>query len=360
MMNNTAYSDNKINASEVQRRVQAQLPPKWRVSLDQRGVQRGPDAALTVVSPDGRSTNLLVDIKRRLEPAAVTRVLEQMQSWVVSEDMARPAYLVAAGYLGERTRDRLRERNVNYLDLTGNTYVCLDEPGIYVFTQGASKDPDRASRPTRSLKGVKAGQIVRTLLDVSPPLGVRQIAELADTDPGNVSRLLEMLQREGLIDRSARGGVQEVRWEDLLKAWSQDYSVTGSNRYHSYLDPRGLQNMVSRLRNLPEAKRYAVTGSLAASRIAPVAPPKLGVVYVEDAVAVAGELGLVPAEAGSNVLLVEPKGEFVFERTRVEDGLRYVAPSQAAVDLMTGSGRNPAEADEVIDWMRRNESEWRT
>ncbi|MRR36963.1 hypothetical protein EG829_20335 [bacterium] len=81
---------------------------------------------------------------------------------------------------------------------------------------------------------------------------------------------------------------------------------------------------------------------------------------MDDAVTVAEALGLVPAEAGTNIVLVEPKGDFVFERLRVDDRVRYVAPSQAVVDLLTGSGRNPDEAEELLDWMGRNESVWRT
>ena len=40
-----------------------------------------------------------------------------------------------------------------------------------------------------------------------------------------------------------------------------------------------------------------------------------------------------------------------------EDG---AALSQAAVDLLTGPGRGPAEADELIRWMREHEDAWRS
>jgi hypothetical protein len=105
--------------------------------------------------------------------------------------------------------------------------------------------------------------------------------------------------------------------------------------------------------------RYAVTGSLAAARLAPVAPARLGVAFVEDAAAAADALGLVPAEAGANVMLLEPRGDFVFDRSANDEGVRYVAPSQAVADLLTGTGRNPAEAEELMEWMRRNEDVWR-
>lgn len=361
MMDNTTYPDNTPTPFEVQRRLQEQLPRTWRLDMQQTESQRGPDAVLDLRAPDGRRTTIIVEIKRRLDPVAVPRVLEQMRAWAGRSAMERPleTFLVAASYLSERTRDRLRESDLNYLDLTGNTFVAIDDPAVYIRMQGAAKDPNKAARPMRSLRGAKTGRIVRTLVDVRSPLGVRQIAELVRTDPGNVSRVLELLEREDLVQRSPQGGVQEVDWAELLKAWSRDYSMTGSNRYTTYLDPRGLQNFLSQLRLLPSGMRYAVTGSLAAARLAPVAPARLGVAFVDDAAAAAAALGLMPAEAGANVMLLEPKGDFVFDRSSSDEGVQYVAPSQAVVDLLTGPGRNPAEADELLEWMKRNEDAWR-
>ena len=361
MMNNEANRDNIPSAFSVQARLQEQLPPTWRLDLQQGGSRLGPDAIFSLEAPDGRRTNLIVEIKRSLDPVAVPRVIERFQSWASSFSMdERPAsWLVAAPYLGERTRDRLRKNSLGYVDFTGNTYLQIDEPAVYLSAQGADKNPDRTARPTRSLRGAKAARIVRVLVDFRSPLGVRQIAEIAQTDAGNVSRLLAMLEREDFVRRSPRGGVDSVDWEGLLRRWARDYSLMTSNVYSTYLDPRGLDNFLSRLRSLSSDTRYAISGSLAATRLAPVAPSRLAVAFVDNAAATAAALGLAAAEVGGNVMLLEPKGDFVFERTRIDDGLRYVAPSQAVVDLMTGSGRNPAEAEELLEWMRRDENAWR-
>jgi len=96
---------------------------------------------------------------------------------------------------------------------------------------------------------------------------------------------------------------------------------------------------------------YAISGSLAAARRAPIAPARLGVVYVERLDDAAQALGLLPAETGANVLLVEPFDSVVFERTMLDEGLRYVAPSQIAADLLASSGRGPEEAEALIEWM---------
>jgi hypothetical protein len=129
-----------------------------------------------------------------------------------------------------------------------------------------------------------------------------------------------------------------------------------------FLQPRGLTALLESLRGragLAARVPYAISGSLAAARRAPVAPARLAVVYVERPDPAAAGLGLVPAESGANVLLVRPFDAVMFERTVEEDGLCYVAPSQAAIDLLTSPGRGPEEAEALIEWMQANERQWR-
>ena len=102
-----------------------------------------------------------------------------------------------------------------------------------------------------------------------------------------------------------------------------------------------------------------MTGSLAATTFAPLVSPRLATVWVRDATGAATRLALRPAEAGANVLLMEPADDGVFEGATQRDGVWYAAPSQVAADLLTSTGRSPAEAEELISWMRENEAEWR-
>lgn len=56
----------------------------------------------------------------------------------------------------------------------------------------------------------------------------------------------------------------------------------------------------------------------------------------------------------------EPPFDVVFARSRIGgEGFVIAAPSQVVVDLMTGPGRSPSEAEELLAWMRRNEAMWR-
>jgi hypothetical protein len=74
---------------------------------------------------------------------------------------------------------------------------------------------------------------------------------------------------------------------------------------------------------------------------------------MEDA---AEHLAIRQTGAGANVILVEPFDLVVYER----DGINYAAPSQNAADLLTSAGRGPSEAEELMEWMARNEGACRS
>jgi hypothetical protein len=353
-MRNNAIPDNI--AKRAAEEITARLPQRWRskLTLDVPRGSRRADALLEIRSPDGTRGVIIVEAKRLLEPKDLPAVLAQVR---LDQDKVAGA-VVAAPYLGLQTRERLREEGVGYADLTGNLWVTLDRPGLLIEAAGAEKNPWREERPARSLKGPKAGRIVRALCDFLGPIGVRDLAARAGADPGYVSRVLDLLEREDLVKKEGRGPVLEVEWRGLIKRWAQDYSLLGSNRTSSYLDPRGVESFRANLREADA--RYAVTGSLAASVLAPIAPARLGVCFVDSAEVFAGDLGLRPAESGANVILAEPFDPVVYERTWEREQITFAAPTQIAADLLTSPGRGPAEAEELLSWMAQNEDAWRT
>ena len=229
----------------------------------------------------------------------------------------------------------------------------IDRPGLFVKNSGEERDPRREERPARSLKGAKAGRLVRSLCDFKPPIGVRQLAGLAGTDPGYASRIIAFLQTEAIIERKPRGPITHTDWSALLHRWSEDYSVTKSNQSLAYLAPRGTSALLARLQDA--GIRYALTGSVGASKIAPLAPTRLAMIYADDPAEAADAWGLRPTERGANVILLTPFDEVVYERAWYRDELVFCAPSQLAVDLLTGPGRSPAEGEELLRWMEENE-----
>ncbi|MCC7370314.1 MAG: hypothetical protein IT306_17955 [Chloroflexi bacterium] len=170
--------------------------------------------------------------------------------------------------------------------------------------------------------------------------------------------MLGLLDREALIIRAPGGAVTDVQWADLIQRWVQDYSFTKGNTVTTYLEPRGLNALLAKLRQADQ--RYAVTGSMAACVIAPVAAPRLLSIYVERPDVAAEVLALRPAERGANIVLAEPFNPVVFDRMRIVDDIQYAAPSQVAADLWNGPGRSRDEAEALLDWMALHDDAWRS
>ncbi|MEV8513988.1 hypothetical protein [Dactylosporangium sp. NPDC051484] len=311
-----------------------------------------------MVAPDGDKAVFVVEAKRAVVTRDLPGILEQLRSYAASSG-ERPVPLLVARYIGSSARAWLEDRGVSYVDATGNMHVVLAGPALFLRDRGADQDPWRGpGRPRGTLQGAPAALVVRTLADFAPPMTVPELVRRSGASTGATYRVVEFLEQEAFIDRDPRGPITNVAWRRLLERWSQDYGFQRSNLVGAYLYPRGLPALLDRLQESSQLP-YVVTGSLAAHRLAPYAPARLAMIYVDVAEQAAEQLKLRPVDSGANVLLAAGGYPAVFARAVDDDGVRYAAPTQTAVDLLTGPGRSPAEAQALLDWMEKHEPEWR-
>lgn len=329
------------------------LPSGWSSEL--RDAPPPADAALVIRGPDGRTAELLVEAKSIVNARDVPAVRAQLR---LDDDPDLAGGLVVSRYLSPRAREALSEAGMSYLDATGNLRLAVDEPAMFVVLTGADRDPWRSpDRPTNSLRGKPAARIVRTLVDVRRTWKIRELAQAAETSLGSTSRTVDFLAREALVERDESGAIIDVAWPALLQRWAADYQLIKRRRVLGLLASRGIESIEKQLRGWDG--RYAVSGSMAAAQWAPYAESRLALVYTADADALQAQLGIREAPSRPNVLLIEPDDDYVFMRTGERDGLSFAAPSQVAVDLLVGPGRNPEEGRELIRWMQANEPRWR-
>lgn len=354
--------------TEIMRRGAAmlaeRLPSGWSARLCSDGGRRSNgagrqiDALMEIEGADGRSTALTVEARRVVEGRDVGPLGEQLGA--MTDGVLRGKGLVMARYLSPSVRDRLTEVGLSYVDATGNVRVEIENPGLFLSDRGADRDPWRGpGRPRGTLKGEPAAKVVRAITDFAGPWTMRQLVDLSAASTGATYRVVEYLEREGLAERDEDGLVTAPDWVRILRRWSDDYGFVRTNRITQWIAPRGLSDLTERIRTVTGATPYAITGSQAAALWAPYAPPRAAMIYVGDARRASEAWGLRPADAGANVILAEPKFDVVFERTITKEGVVIAAPTQVAVDLMTGPGRNPSQAEELLGWMQRNEESWR-
>lgn len=329
------------------------LPESWSVALID-GARAGPervDGELRLVAPDGRVGLLITEAWRHMDPRRAVALIAQARGGTKVQP-----FIVVAPWMSSATRRLLVEGGLSFLDLTGNIRILLSEPGLFIASSGAERDPwPEVSGVT--LRGAKAARVVRTLATARLPQGVRALAEQAGTTPGYVSKLLGFLAEQAAVQRSAGGQVTDVDLRRLIERWAEQAPLDARAQVTSWIEPRGQTALLAKLRR--QDQRYAITGSLVASRRAPIAPPRVVSVYVDDPDAFARTMDLRQTEAGANLLLLTSHDDVVFADTWEEEGLRFAALPQVAADLLSGPGRGPAEAEALLTWMIDNPEAWR-
>ena len=347
--------------SLVTRALRDRLPRGWSVEEETPIALDGglrPDLILRVSAPDDTSSRLVVEAKRSLDASRIRAASDRLDRYlrVLRDSGVDACAAIVAPYTSPAIRNLLTERGIGYVDATGNLRLGCDKPAFFIESKGADRDPWPRSSELRSLKGKATGAAIRALLDFVPPYGIRELADRAGVSAPTLSRVVGLLDREGLLERTPRGPVQSLDWEGTIRRWTVDYSVTETNRVATYLAPRGLEDLTTKV--LETDLRYSLTGSMALPEAVSVAPPRLAMVYTRDVAGLASAVDLRPTDTGVNVLLLEPFDDVVFARTVNRRGIVGVACSQLAADLLTGPGRAPTEADELLAWMKDHKDAW--
>jgi len=341
-MGNLAPSDNVVLRQAVEQ-IQRCLPGHWSTSVSVK-TNDAAHARLTIKTPAGASAALAIGARRQLDPRLVPEVADALKA------TAADGFVVIAPFLGARTRARLADEGLGYVDLSGNMRVVLDRPTVFIQTRGEERSPWAAPRSVRSLHGAKACRLVRALADGQPPFGVRQLAALALTDPGYASRLLDIFDREELVERQARGPVTAVHAARLLRRWAEDYRFADAHRAVAYAHPHGVPGALAALRAC--GAPYALTARAGAAALLGTALPGQVAAYTDNAARVADLVGAAPADArggGANLLLVEPFDAFALEGRWERGGLAYAAPAQIVADLLGSPPPAPEQAAALLD-----------
>ena len=330
--------------------IRARLPSNWKAQIQQVPPHQGPDAWLSIVPPAGAPYRFAVELKSRLDPRDVDFALHLMSKWNVREPL-----MVAAPHLSPRTRALLKELGISFADTFGNMRLC--DGALFVEHTAPGGPPRRADErvPRTSLRGPLTGRVVRYLCEAFPPRKVRQIAADISAPPGNVSRILDLLERERLIKREPHGPVVAVAWEEIVKQWAPD--LQRNRKVQNFLEPRDLNILLERLATTKQ--RYSLTGSFAAAQIAPAALPAAVDVYVDDPAAFAKAFNLHASSGIGNVRLVAAYDNVVFDRTLHRNGLVLANPFQIAADLLTLPKRSDEEYQTLLAWMKAHEQLWR-
>lgn len=318
------------------------LPLGWSLSTDRPRSPAAPER-LVVTSPEGEAASFAVITSRGVLSGDVARIAAELT------DSDRG--FVCAHYLSEPVRRQLDQHGISYADATGNLNLVAPRPAVWVRNRGADADPWRGpGRPSGVLTGEPSDRVVRALADHAGEMTVPELISLSGASTGATYRVVEVLVERELIRRIPRGGITEVRWEPMLRAWAAERKVCAVQRFAA---PDGLAVVESVLADRFDVP-YAITGVGATD----YARPEMLEVYADDPDEFAAALGLRPLDQGGDVVVAIPWSPVVFDRMQRRSELRYVAPSHVYADLLSGPFRNTAAAEHVRDRLAADQS-WR-
>ena len=338
------------------------LPTSWTRTVrrdDPGNAAERPDAVIELRSPDGADAAIVMEAKRVLQTGDAGSTAQQAirRARRLDSNGGAVAAMVVARYLSPPARRALVDAGVGYADATGNLFVQLDRPALYLRDVGADRDPWRGpGRPRGNLRDATAIRLARALADFTPPYSVPELAKRSGASVGATYRMVKFLEQEGLLTRAPRGPITDVDWRGILERRGTDVGTSDLERTSLYLEPRGIPELLTKLR--ASKRPYVLTGTLAARYYDDIVPPRLAMIYTDPVEPLVEELNLRPSPSG-NVLVGPPADPVVFERAIDKATLWVAAPSQVAIDLLGGPGRGPAEATMLLDWMERNTGDWR-
>ena len=318
----------------------------WEESTDVRLGNQTADLVVRFNLGEHEQT-MVVDVTPLGQPrqirAAVTKLADARRALPA-------AYPVAASvYIGPQSARILKDNNLGFVDLSGNTYLAFE----HVLIDRAGKRNVRPStRPLRSLFAPRATRVVRALLaDPGRAWRLEELGRAAEVSLGHSHNVVKRLEDLRWLERDGAQRIQLTKLADLLEGWVESYTYRSSEMASYFVPERVTRRLMADLarRAVAESRRYAFTLGAGVSLVAP--PVRLGAVhcYLEgDPAPIAAALGLHPAgEADGALHLLSPYDPGVFYGLLDKAGLKVVCLPQLYADLMHWDRRGPEQAEHL-------------
>jgi len=305
-----------------------------------------PDLEVEVrVGPTTR--RLLIEVKRIGEPRAAMEAAHRLLAHTGASKDAYPVF--ASTYLTESARRICRESGVGYLDLTGNVYLRFD--GVLIDRTGSGAL--RLERKSvRSLSRPATSRVIRRLLsDPRRMFGMTELAAASGVSPAQAYKVSNLLEEKGFARRDVQRRVVVDKPGELLEAWAGSLDFRRNRIVAAFSLRRTPEAIMKSIAEFSRKKSgmYALTMFAGASLVAPF------VRFYDVTCYIRGEpepwlkgLDLKEVDSGSNIQLVIPLDNGVFEDVQRIDRLNVVSNVQLFADLYG----NPARGREQAAFLR--------
>lgn len=262
--------------------------------------------------------------------------------------------LLVTPELSPRVLEACKEHNVAAIDLNGR--VWLRAPGLLVDRGPLQGRSFSYELEPRNIFVGKSARIIRRLLSDRDRIWTQaEIVRRTGASSGLVSRIIQHLISQGLVEKITAREFRFRDWLGLLDSWVDSDRFPKRVRSTLYAGFFGSpQELADRLQKWAEAEklRLAFTQWSAAWARHPYTEPAVCSAYVDrplGAVAL-DELGLRPVSDGGNLWLHTPDDEGLFTETQHRGGLTLVSDAQIYLDLQRTGLRGPDAASALREW----------
>lgn len=257
--------------------------------------------------------------------------------------------LIISTFLSERFRTMCREKNVFYIDLSGNVYIA--HKGLHI-DKSTDKNHYPEKKPGRSPFSDKATLILRFLLEEPREYRkIREIARATNVSPGFVSKIIREMENRNYIEKDKTSRIRISEPGTLLADWANHYDLSKNNDESYFVPVRDIDHLYQQLNQVKPGKQlmYHLTLHSAAHLVSSHASFNALHLYTDSLrhkQAVINQLALEKVDHGGNVFLLHPyyKYSYSFGQQKV-NGLWMVSDLQLYLDLYNYPIRGREQAE---------------
>jgi hypothetical protein len=320
------------------------------------------DLQATVKTPTRRFI-FTIEVKSADRVAPMREAAYQVKRYALASNTTP---MVAGRFLGERTRQVLKDEGVSYIDLAGNFYLKQDN---FYAEKIVDKNPFSNTPPLKNIFAPISSRITRAML-IEPKRGwtISELSKETAVSLGQTYNILEAMRKEELAAKDTLGKWTVSNPVTLLEAWKKVYPTYQNRKYtfFSYENSyKAILNSVVAAGERDKTARYALGFFSGAALVAPFTRGQTTVQFYarsDDIDQWKRQLKLQEVQSGGNVEIYVPYDQGVFYGARrlpgqVEKvagetdtaiGVQIVSDVQLYMDLFN----NPARGEEAAEFLR--------
>lgn len=305
-----------------------------------------PDAVLTI-----GGVKIFIEAKSVGEPRYIRDAALQLRRYLDRESGGFG--VVIAPYISQRGADVVKDAELSYLDLSGNSYLQL--PGVYVEVEGR-ESPVKSSKELRNLFAPVSSRFHRALLTQPERRWLlKELAEETGMSLGQAFKVKKRLLDEALLEEEVGGRFYCPAPGRLLELWRDKY-MWRENQLIELFSMDRVNEIEQRIADTCARKgwSYGYTLFTASSRVVPFVRYNIVAFYFGGPISELLELADVKkVDSGPNVYLLVPYDDGVFYRSEAVGGIDLANTVQVYLDLYSFRGRGKEQADALRDEVLR-------